>query len=139
MNHHEEFSFDEALGEAQESATHEKFEWYRRELGKFLEPPYTFELPKSAERLPDEYPASYYMCRNGNRTAAAGLIEKFVSDFADVITEPEKTMLQMCHDLIFVKDRDVWRNEDEMFDIKFAIQEAHTVIGEIMERVEVKI
>ena len=130
-----EFSFENALDTAEEELSHERKQerigWYRQEIGKFLEPPYVFELPETKERLPDHYPYSYYMCHNGNRTAAAGFIEELLSDRNISLSDDQRAALQNDHDFIFSLDRDTWRTAEEMDHIKFALDDAHCIVSSL--------
>ena len=130
-----EFSFENALDAAEREVPHERMQekigWYRQEIGKFLEPPYIFDLPKTKDRLPDHYPYSYYMCRNGNRTAAAGFIEELLTDHDVALSADQRAALQNDHDFIFSLDRDTWRTAEEMEHIKFALDDAYRIISSL--------
>jgi hypothetical protein len=125
------FSFEDAFDTAEQEVSREKIERYRQEIGKFLEPPYIFDLPATKERLRDCYPDNYYMCRNNNRTAAAGFIEQAMNDPAVKLSEKQRDALRNDHDFIISLPRDVWRTEEEMRHMRFAVEESCRIISSL--------
>lgn len=126
------FSFEKALDEAEHDKAREELAECECKLGEYLKEPYIFSLPATKDRLKDKYPDNYYMCRNGNRTAAAGLMERVLSDPAIQLSGRERRALQGDHDFIVSLPREIRRTEEEMKQIRSAIEEAREIMANLL-------
>lgn len=123
-----------------------RIEAYRQEIGKFLDLPYRFDLPAGHVRLTDQYPDNFYMCRNGNRTAAAGFIEELIEDSLVDLSPERKEGLSAQHRLIADMPLDrwevdangnrqkavAWRTPEEMGRMKAALEETCRIIDSLL-------
>ena len=143
------FSFERALDGVQdkvpEKQRESRIKEYQHEIGKFLSPPYLFNLPpQKNERLRENEEDQHYMCRNGNRAAVTGSMERLLCDPFILLTTKQREALQRGHDIIFNMPRDEsasvhhWRTEEDMQKMHASIQEAYDILCSLSKQPDVK-
>lgn len=96
-----------------------------QEIGKFLKPPYTFDLPPPGLTrlgLHQLDPHYHYLCRNNSRANIIDSLEMAIRDQLLNLTLTQQRVLQDSIDRINQFPRDVNRTDSDMLIIKQAIE-----------------
>jgi hypothetical protein len=129
----EDLSFENELNNDLNHPTEKDLGTLKNELKKYLEPPYTFDLPPNGKKLmPSDSNYEYYLCRVNAGQNIGDAIQEIIMDKNIYMKDSVRERLfSIVKEIFAIYLNESNRTEEEMLKIKSLTEEAWGIVSQL--------